>query len=278
MMTIKNIVSTTRICGIVNLFLRSKCSHVFFKNINNYIDNNPLQNDIKNSLLNDMRGVKVLCTPEGTGKTTAIKKVCRDIYRDGCVSGTIYIKCTQNMLNFSNPRLWLSKYTGCQNIYKNLSYYINDSKKPLVLVFDDIDFEYTHPNFDILISSLAHDSVLSKKYVVLISTSHPYLARRILNLNCGSKIKAVGIPSLYKWGENTLLEKIENDKNLKKLNKDIETREKIIKCINTAGSPGFISEIFTYESFDDDILTKRSLDISVKWKESDLILSEYIIL
>lgn len=233
------------------------------KSLTKIVENKPFTTDIEKGILDPNCGVKVLWAPEGSGKTTHVRLITNKLIQNNKLEGAIIIKATET--DFT-PLAWFS------SSIKDLFYpvpivldasSINDlleninspqgilSPKRILIVIDQLENIRRTDKLNRLIKSLAEESVLSKKFTVLVITKDPAYARGLLELNGRTKIRPICKDDLqkYKWNEHQITQWIEfnGKENIKRI--------EALKAAGTlAGTPGFL--IDNSDETNDDIISK----------------------
>ena len=213
-----------------------------------YIEQANLAADIKNCLTSRSGGVKVIWAPCGSGKSTTARSVLDAAFKRGEISGVIVL--TPPKGEFIDPDEWFRANLALFGIETlrpedQLSDMLDSPmERPFVFVFDQCDnFEFNSATKR-LIKTLAEDSVLCKKYVVIALCSSAHKARVMWNWNGRYKITlcSPGLQDAYKWSKREIVEWVGNYLNLHPDSclADEAIRSKFIKAAEEAGCPEFL--------------------------------------
>lgn len=247
----------------------------FTNHIPPLVENVTLNKDIERAVMYGNRGVHVLCLPQGAGKHCSILKTCRQLQKQERISGVLPIVATQ--FGF-DPQVsltsWLMKNIGVTSSLpiNPLSYYLKDQSlvsKPLVVYIEDVDQLKTHASFESFVVSLAEDSVLHRKYVVLLSTSDHKVTNRILNLNGRSKIYSVCTAESimqYRWKEQQMNRLISR---LHLSHEQLVFLYSMQQGISLLSTPGCIIDLINSNTFNELNFQSTLQSLNQSWIEID---------
>jgi hypothetical protein len=236
------------------------------------IINEPFENEIERSILGSLRGVRVLCQPSGFGKTTSLFRVIDKMKSQQSISSVIYNSGFHNNYESLYQSIFPFLPWPMPGYLSFSDYMKNDYSQPIVIILDHFDYARSHDDAKLLLLLLAHDSVLTKKYVVLVIVNDPAFAHEILNLNSGEKFYNIQL-SHYQWTDDNLLQllhyqlkytypvQFNNTENIEK----IENMDELIKLIQKARTPAFVK---TAVNFYIDPFTKSFKDNNNTLKNS----------
>ena len=172
-------------------------------------------------------GVLVLWGPPDSGKSTYTIRTCNQLLVDGKIGGLIQLNdSTFAECDSDGGVHWLNTALGHELLRKNekmsalipsngpddslyeriMSYFFRRNKR-VVILLDQFDNVCEHSDMEKLftfIKRLAEDSVKHDSYCVLLCITELSIARRVLALNGGKKIRLLQRPQDLKWGEEEL--------------------------------------------------------------------------
>lgn len=159
-----------------------------------FVPNEKLCNALRKAILDHTGGVRVLYAPPKTGKTSAIRHTILEFQQSKQRGAVIIDDWVPGYNEEKGFLLMLKQRLGASQANQWTS--INDIFKPLqkktILVLDQFDQVYNNtPKLESLIVGLAEQSVLSKKFVVILSVREQIIYETILSWNEGQKITSV---------------------------------------------------------------------------------------
>lgn len=133
-------------------------------------------------------GVNVYYSPDGTGKSTYLKKACQLIQQSN-LADVIYI---ENLKPF-NKDLYgvLKSHCGFSDDHHLLSYSLQNHKRKVVIAIDHFDTLCSFPNLKGWTTSLAEESSNAKKIVTIVAVSDPIIALNVSCWNGGEKFRLI---------------------------------------------------------------------------------------
>ena len=208
-----------------------------------------LASDIEESINSQSCGVKIIWAPQGSGKTTTVRRVLRQLQNEDKISGAL-IACPPCNETKDDPSVWfryaISDIFGVtlKPMDKLSNFLTAPKEKPFVVVLDqceDIDFL---DKMRVFIKSMAADSALTKSYVVLVICADPVKASIMWDWNGRQKIAPIGTdePLNYRWREYEIDLWIDFHRkhNPGTFLEDDHLRDYFRKAAVTAGTPGFL--------------------------------------
>ena len=208
-----------------------------------------LASDIEESINSQSCGVKIIWAPQGSGKTTTVRRVLRQLQNEDKISGAL-IACPPSNETKDDPSVWfryaISDIFGVtlKPMDKLSNFLTAPKEKPFVVVLDqceDIDFL---DKMRVFIKSMAADSALTKSYVVLVICADPVKASIMWDWNGRQKIAPIGTdePLNYRWREYEIDLWIDFHRkhNPGTFLEDDHLRDYFRKAAVTAGTPGFL--------------------------------------
>ena len=190
--------------------------------------------------------MNILWAPEGAGKSTMVRKTCAKLKKEGIISGAIILRPPDGG-NHILPHRWirsqLSDYFGSLLLEsEKLSDIIpyDESARPVILVFDQMDNLPTDDNLKILIKTLAEDSTLFKSYSVILILSDASVTCTMREWNRREKIRVLSDYDVfrYKWDEKNINKWLEHSSSLAW--DDDEIKWTFVNLACKAGTPGYL--------------------------------------
>lgn len=147
-------------------------------------------------------GVAVILAPSGTGKSIAAKHVAQNCMRRRILRGVVYFKVvdTEHALEvplsvyFANLiNITLPKYRSLLDLIPKRKEDEESQSTEILLIFDQVDRIYDHPDFDHFFSAMgtaSHNAEISKRFHCLALCNTSQTAERLLLLNGGQKLYA----------------------------------------------------------------------------------------
>ena len=226
-------------------------------------------------------GVIVFWGPPDSGKTSYAIRTCNKLLQEGKIGGVIKIN-DSTFAEYSGDGgvHWLNTAFGVDNLLlpnekisdlipscepstasyfeRFLSYFFRRNKR-VVILFDQFDNVCEHSNSNAVltfIKRLAEDSVLCNSYNVLLCVTNPKLAKEILQLNGGKKIRLLQKPRELQWGKDELTKYFTTDPSL------------CTEPVCAAGTPGFCVDILQ-GNISEKVQTSKK--ICQEWKAGDFL-------
>ena len=185
-----------------------------------YVENSTTVKNIERQICSGP-GVIVFWGPPDSGKSSYAIRTCNALLKCGKIGGLVGI----NDKAFSDDIAWLNNAMGQKIMQENdkfssviprenASYFerffafLLRRNKRVVILFDQFDNLLDHATKHSLlkfVKRLAEDSVKYDAYSVLLCVTNPTLAREILDVNGGKKIKSLQHPLDLKWGQDEIL-------------------------------------------------------------------------
>jgi len=194
-------------------------------------------------------GVLVLWGPPDSGKSSYAIRACNELLLKTKIGGLVQVNdSTFAEVGGDGGVQWINTALGVDNLMdcndkissvipcnepddswydQILSLYFRRGKR-VVILFDQFDNVCEHSNLTSVlkfIKRLAEDSVKHNSYCVLLCVTNPHLAKDILSLNGGKKIRLLQKPRDLQW----------TDSEISKYFAGISYSEKV----RLAGTPGF---------------------------------------
>lgn len=152
-------------------------------------------------------GVIVFWGPPNSGKSSCAIRTCNALLKCGKIGGVVSI----DNRTFSDDIVWLNNAMGEKIMQENDKFssiiplekssylerffaFLLRRNKRVVILFDQFDNLLDHSTKNSLlmfVKRLAEDSVKYDAYSVLLCVTNPILAREILDINGGKKIKSL---------------------------------------------------------------------------------------
>jgi Cdc6-like AAA superfamily ATPase len=147
------------------------------------IQNDHMENMIRNSILNHF-GTNVLLGSFRYGKTTLVKKVCKNMLDNDRVSGVIYKQgkdVSIDKLTWSHKRFYDS--IGIESV-EPISNLISDYENPFILILDHFDnFLMDDHSFIKYLIEMSKESEMSKKFIILLITENKNIIKELEKLS-----------------------------------------------------------------------------------------------
>lgn len=171
-------------------------------------------------------GLQVLFAPPGAGKTTYLtvlgekhRKAGHYVAYTTCVADK---ESLYTQLNIPNTGYLLSE------VIPNGG----------VLIMDQMESITVTPELRGLLLELAVDSTMTKYYKVIIAVSNKLMAKEILKLNGGEKIRLLCKPADLMWGDDCVADYIRKSPHLRDLSTTDKTWVRELGC--QAAAPAFL--------------------------------------
>lgn len=213
-----------------------------------YISHKKFEEIIEANAVHEMRGVRIILAPPGSGKTTIVRHTLQRLYTEKKISGAVVLHNYMTLDKYLNP--WIMKTLGSSSVDHTVNSIlpkIHCSKVPnetipYVIVFDQFDdllLRSTPNELKAFFCSLAQDSVMNRKYTVLLLMKEKESAKLAHSWNDNTKI--VFSSNLHlPWAEEEILELV------KEAQKTWEISEKDGELLRRFGpiskSPRFVLE------------------------------------
>lgn len=236
-----------------------------------------LDQDIARAVCSDLRGVHVLGLPFGAGKTTAVRRVLARLQKEEKISGVLAIENAYDVPDEQSLR-----YSVCSFLHLNpttgFSSYLSDDyvTKPLVLLFDQFERAVYQKMMKPFIVSLAEESRLRRKFVVLLVVNDAEYTDAILGWNGGEKFSRVGNVAHVKehrWSHDQLARLLDDDnaqrkRRISSIEPIISNREQFLRLAVVAGTPGFLIMALTHHVLGEQVMIGQVEDVAMKQNAS----------
>lgn len=177
-----------------------------------YIDNLTIIKDLTRAVDWPPMGVHVYWSPQGTGKSTYLRKVCHDLRQTGSAD-VIYID-NLNPLITTNGSPYDALQTECGLTAKHLGLGLSTQlknrkqKQRFLIAIDNFDQLYSCPDIERTMVCLAEESSNEKEFTVIVAVDDPIIATNILGLNGGIKFASIGgsDPMRHLWSTQQIIE------------------------------------------------------------------------
>lgn len=161
------------------------------------VPNPTLELAILRSLLMPSGGVHVLYAPPHLGRTTAARRVLRDLQERRRIGGALVMDGSLVDTTNCSPIIWFKAQFSAARPFSSISDALpkpvtagqKTLNPPVVLLIDHVT-ELT-PNWKAIIQGLAQESVSEKAFVVLLLVSDKRQFDEVLKINGGKKIRPV---------------------------------------------------------------------------------------
>ena len=236
-----------------------------------YTENRNFVEAVQKSILDPLCGIKVLWTPSGYGKSTYVRAVCSELQKQKKITGVIVLDA-EGVKPSPTLTAWLASKIGAPKAhltswFNHISDLLPDrfDEKPVLIVIDQFDHLHYANKVQSFVVSMAENSVLTKKYVVLLVVSNPDFASQILSWNGGEKIHSVDKDVLsFKWKEEhfeELWKAVASNIQLPEL-----ARKQFISACALAGTPGyFLKHLPTITPSNIPTLEKKAQEVHDEW-------------
>ena len=233
-----------------------------------FLQDTPLEQAIKEGILDTRRGAVILCAPKNAGKSTRAISACRELKAEGSIAGFVYVDLDASGATTGNaPAPWTifrnqfgaTDEDGVNDILPE------NSDRPVVLVLDNVDDHPDLPAIRGLVKNLAKATIVQpsgQHYVVLALCQQLDCAVELLTINQGEKVRMLeygdvlvdGTPDAapgtwkstgIKWNRqlcDTLIKRHEQDADNAL---EADQRERLLTLATAAGTPGFIRDFFS---------------------------------
>jgi hypothetical protein len=227
-------------------------------------------------------GVKIVWAPQGAGKTTTVRKVLIKMKELKKIRGCIVITPPDSN---AMPSIWFrnalhDSFGELLRTSEKLSQILPKSDgRPFVFVFDQVDSVPYGEDMKRFIMSVAEDSYLTRRYVVLILTADAVNAKTMWEWNGHEKIVLMSdirrqSPMNYRWDQEDIEKWIVKYAELNDqsgLEEGASFRNYLKAAAITAGTPGFlienvISHVSDVSEFVDDAMNERAMYKNEQWK------------
>jgi hypothetical protein len=150
---------------------------------------------VESEVSDGLGGVKVLWGPSGAGKTATVRAVLQQMQHNGRISGSAVITPPPPELGI-RPAAWFSGGLGgvllpCEKLSDLLPQHL----PPFVIVIDQMEACPPSESLRVMVKTLAEDSSLTLKYVVIIVTSDSAAALTMWEWNGRQKITLMFDPA-----------------------------------------------------------------------------------
>ena len=246
-----------------------RLKNLFGQNIQDFNLNGPLVlkqslvQDIKSFIKSNIGGVRVIWGPPGSGKSTALRKVLKNMHDKKQIRGAVFIKPPPDASDI--PTVWFSNdlSDGFGNTYnpnEKLSKFLPKFNGiPNVVVLDQLDNAQFGEEMRIFIKTLAEDSSLTKSYIAFAILSDAYKAKMMYDWNSHEKIVLLqgpyAPPTLYQWDTEDVEKWFSKDFLLHPSSSLLSApmdQARIKEIAITAGTPGFLVDMMSFVRTDSE--------------------------
>lgn len=203
--------------------------------------------DIRRGLLAPQGGLNLICAPTGAGKTTTLLRTLNEMRLEREIRGALYTSWQSLCVSSSKTTLGrLKSALGISPLEKSHSFsdLLPDrgTGPPIVLVLDQFDHALCDEECKSFLVGLAEESVLHKKFIVLLSSGSVSMVQTILGFNGGTKIHDLSPdPKSYRWDDEKIGELVRNMGGLKSFGWSDQSRQyRLLRAFAKAGTPGFV--------------------------------------
>ena len=230
----------------IKLFLQGKCDN-FVLDGKMLILKEALVSDIETAVETKC-GVKILCTPMGSGKTTTVRYVLNSLLNKKKING-VKIMSAPDLINPKPPAFWfreaLTDWRGqILKPHEKLSDLLPDGcGSRFVFVIDQAENMVADEGARVFMKTLAEDSTLAKTYLTIVICSDAAKAKTMWEWNGRTKIVLMTRHSLkeYRWTSKDIETWLNHfSKTHSELAEGSYERVTIQDAAVVAGTPGFL--------------------------------------
>ena len=216
--------------------------------MSSYCEQDFMLEDIRRSLLNPQCGIHILCAPSGCGKTTTALRALENLRAEGKILGGVRVswrdilETNRNLTLLARLKssLEISPLESSTNLNALLPPAPLDVHRPVVLLIDQFDHARCDDDMKSFLISLAEESVLTKRYTVLLCTGSLAKSRSIHDWNGKTKLHQVNyLISRYRWSDADIKTLVCRLGGLDAF-EDQATRQKVLEAFCIVGTPGFV--------------------------------------
>ena len=224
-----------------------------------FIPKKPLYDDLCKEIVSITAGVKILWGIQGSGKSTTVRKAVNELLQLGKIAGAIMMTPPDDVQRSKiSPAQWfrerladslgpiLRNEEKLSDLLPSSRPIDNFTRKPYVIIFDQMENEVCDEVLRVFIKTMAEDSAIVKSYVVVLITSDASKARTTVLWNSKQKIVMLaGCESMqYRWNANEIDDWIDKyaakNSNVEGLEVGSDSRNTFRNSAITAGTPGFL--------------------------------------
>mmetsp|Transcript_20146 Transcript_20146/g.18299 ORF Transcript_20146/g.18299 Transcript_20146/m.18299 type:complete len:320 (+) Transcript_20146:89-1048(+) len=253
-----------------------------------FIAKNPLYDDLCKEIVLITAGVKILWGIQGSGKSTTVRKAVNELLQSGKIAGAIMMTPPDEVQRSKiTPAQWfrdrladslgriLRNEEKLSDLLPSSHPIDNFTRKPYVIIFDQMENEECDEVLRVFIKTMAEDSAIVKSYVVVLITADASKAKTTLLWNCKQKIVMLAGSDLmkYRWDANEIDDWIDKyaakNSKVEGLEEGSHSRATFRKSAITAGTPGFL--IYNVEKLatPSEELERSSLYYSKLWSAGE---------
>jgi hypothetical protein len=213
---------------------------------------------LRETMTQRLCGVRILCAPEGTGKSAFLISVANEMFKKKLISGVFYIDSYADAFEHKVMHNWLlskfdvkphQKFSNFCSLLPDAS---DDESKPYLLILDQFEDVLRHPDASTFIKSLAQNCQSSKRLTVLASVKSTSTSDEMLNWNGHTKIMKMD-SDVLRWNRQeleSLASKVKWSRWKVNRTEEVEwheisnvDKEIILKAVELVGTPGFLLDV-----------------------------------
>lgn len=184
-----------------------------------FIPKQPLYDDLCKEIVSITAGVKILWGIQGSGKSTTVRKAVNELLQSGKIAGAILMTPPDEVQRSKiTPAQWfrdrltdslgriLRNEEKLSDLLPSSHSIDNFTRKPYVIIFDQMENEVCDEVLRVFIKTMAEDSAIVKSYVVVLITADASKAKTTLLWNGKQKIVMLAGCDLmkYRWNANEI--------------------------------------------------------------------------